>query len=56
MTKRNVTMFWRTNWTFLTPIFMGLIFIYYLVKLESPTYSGWEYPTLVLGKSTSFID
>lgn len=54
MTKRRVDLFWRTNWTFLTPIFMGLIFIYYLVKLENPKYSGWEYPTIVLGNFETF--
>jgi len=48
MTKRIVTIYWRTNWTFLTPIFMSVIFVYYLVKLENPKYSGWEYPTLTL--------
>lgn len=52
MTRRTLNVYWRLLWVILTPIFMIIIFIYYLVKLENPTHGKDEYPTIVLGKST----
>jgi solute carrier family 6 (neurotransmitter transporter, glycine) member 5/9 len=51
MLKRKVTMFWRLSWAIVTPGIMIIIFVYYMVNLEAPSYSGWAFPTgyLVFG-------
>lgn len=45
MLGRKVTPFWRITWTIVTPVMMLVIFIYSMVKLESPQYAnGLDYP------------
>ncbi|CAG9864892.1 unnamed protein product [Phyllotreta striolata] len=38
MTKKKVSIFWRICWTFIVPIFLAVIFIYFLVSLTPMTY------------------
>lgn len=44
MLKRKVTPFWRISWGIITPGFMIIIFGYFLLKLENPTFMGLQYP------------
>uniref|UniRef100_A0A336KAS2 Transporter n=1 Tax=Culicoides sonorensis TaxID=179676 RepID=A0A336KAS2_CULSO len=48
MSRKIVSLYWRFTWVFLTPIFMLIIFIYYLVLLENPKHGKEEYPTPTL--------
>lgn len=48
MLNRKVTIYWRLCWAVITPGFMIIIFIYNMIKLENPRYSGWDYPNSAL--------
>jgi len=48
MLNRKVTIFWRISWFLVTPVFMIVIFIYTMIKLENPTYSGKQFPEAAL--------
>lgn len=44
MLGRHVSVYWRLCWAVITPAFMIITFIYSMIQLESPTYSGLPYP------------
>ncbi|KAG5669724.1 hypothetical protein PVAND_000019 [Polypedilum vanderplanki] len=48
MLNRKVTKFWRFSWFIVTPVLLIIIFIYFLIKTENPTYGAREYPVTVL--------
>lgn len=48
MLQRKVTIFWRISWMIITPVLLIIIYIYFIAKLENPTFSGKEYPDEVL--------
>jgi solute carrier family 6 (neurotransmitter transporter, glycine) member 5/9 len=51
MTGTAVSAYLRICWKVVTPLMMGIIFVYSMFVLESPTYSGLEFPPslIVLG-------
>lgn len=55
MIRKTVSFYWRFTWVILTPIFMLIIFIYYLVLLENPKHGKGEYPFIVLCKFKIFM-
>lgn len=48
MLDRKVSIFWRLSWFLVTPVFMIVIFVYSMVKLENPTFMSKQFPTSCL--------
>ncbi|XP_036319929.1 sodium-dependent nutrient amino acid transporter 1 isoform X2 [Rhagoletis pomonella] len=44
MTKKQVSLYWRSCWGFFTPLLMIIIFVYSMLSIEPLTYSGKPYP------------
>ena len=45
MLKRKVSLLWRICWVIVSPAMMIFIFVYSMVKYESPTFMSLPYPT-----------
>jgi solute carrier family 6 amino acid transporter-like protein 5/7/9/14 len=45
MLSREIGGFWRIMWVIVTPVLMIVIFVYSMIELENPTYTGKNYPT-----------
>ncbi|KAK9730595.1 Sodium:neurotransmitter symporter family [Popillia japonica] len=48
MVKSRVGLYWRLTWGCITPLFLILIFVYFLITLERLTYGGFHLPDFVL--------
>lgn len=42
--------YWRLCWGFITPVFMLIILIYFIITYKPLTYNGVAYPATYLGK------
>lgn len=49
MLKGRVNPYWRITWGIITPVFLIVIFVYFLATMQRLTYGDVDYPDIALG-------